>query len=182
MAVWLATIAHVRHAHTDYEALLEAEQEINRNRYEPAAAQRLAAQATYEARHSLYLSQLIDTTLDRNDGGLEELLLSWEGSVGQAARAARLDPRFDQGIQPVAETLATEAQKQRQESQRLTRELEDRNGQVEALTAELEKLEARLGGISQERIALQRRVDAQERTRANIATIESSFTPAAPRG
>lgn len=161
--------------------LLEAEQEINRNRYEPAAAQRLAAQATYEARHSLYLSQLIDTTLDRNDGGLEELLLSWEGSVGQAARAAGLDPRFDQGIQPVAETLATEAQKQRQESQRLTRELEDRNGQVEALTAELEKLEARLGGISQERIALQRRVDAQERTRANIATIESSFTPAEAR-
>ena len=161
--------------------LAEAEQEINRNRYEPAGAQRLAAQATYEARHALYLSQLIATTLDKDEAGLEELLLSWEGSVGQVARAAGLDPRFDQGIQPVAETLAVEAQKQRQEAQRLTRELEDRNGQVEALTTELEKLEARLGGVSEERIALQRRVDAQERTRTNVAMIEGSFTPAEAR-
>lgn len=161
--------------------LVAAEQEINRSRYEPAAAQRIAAQAAYEARHAIHLSQLIATTLDQDAAGLEELLLSWEGSVGQVARAAGLDPRFDQGIQPVTETLIAQTQKLRQESQRLTRELEDRNGQVEALEAELEKLEARLGGVSQERIALQRRVDAQERTRANLALIESSFTPAEAR-
>jgi outer membrane protein OmpA-like peptidoglycan-associated protein len=38
-------------------------------------------------------------------------------------------------------------------------------------------MESKLGGESQERIALQKQVDAQARMRANIATLEASFTP-----
>jgi outer membrane protein OmpA-like peptidoglycan-associated protein len=157
--------------------LSQAEQEINRNRYEPAAAAKLAAQAGYEARHSIYLAQLIQATLDKkgDEAGLEELLLSWESSIGEIAQAAELESRFDKGIQPVTQQLLKQTQDQRQEARRLARELEDRNEQITALNAEMTKLEARLGGVSQERIALQRRVDAQERVRANVATIEGSF-------
>lgn len=163
--------------------LSQAEQEINRNRYEPAAAAKLAAQAGYEARHSLYLAGLIQATLDKkgDEAGLEELLLSWESSIGQIAEAAEIDSRFDKGIQPVTQQLLKQTQEQRQEAQRLVRELEDRNEQIAALNAEMTKLEARLGGVSQERVALQRRVDAQERVRANVAAIESSFTASEAR-
>ena len=38
-----------------------------------------------------------------------------------------------------------------------------------------------MGGVSEERIALQRRVDVQERLRINVATIETSFSPSEAR-
>jgi outer membrane protein OmpA-like peptidoglycan-associated protein len=59
---------------------------------------------------------------------------------------------------------------------RLKQELQDRDEQIAALNNQLKRIESRLGGESQERIALQRQVDAQARLRANIAAIEASFT------
>jgi OmpA-OmpF porin, OOP family len=158
--------------------LAQAEQEINRNRYEPAVASNLAAQAGYEARHSMYLAKLIESTLERKgeQAGLEELILSWEEPLGRIATAVDLPPKFDAGPQPVMQGLLTQSQEQRSQVQRLTRELEDRNDQIAALNAEMDKLEARLGGVSQERIALQRRVDEQERLRSNVAAMEVSFS------
>lgn len=158
--------------------LAQAEQEINRNRYDPTVAVNLAAQASYEARHSMYLAKLIEATLDKKgeQAGLEELILSWEAPLREIATAVDLPARFDNGVQPVMQGLQKQTQEQRRETQRLTRELQDRNEQLAAMNTEMEKLEARLGGVSQERIALQRRVDAQERLRSNIARIEGSFT------
>lgn len=158
--------------------LAQAEQEINRNRYEPANAANLAAQASYEARHSMYLARLIEQTLDRKgeEAGLEELILSWEEPLRQVATAMEVQPRFDTGVQSVMQQMLTRSQEQSRELQGLKRELEDRNEQLSALNDEMQKLETRLGGVSQERLALQRRVDAQERTRANVARIESSFS------
>lgn len=157
--------------------LLQADQEISRNRYDTSAAVNLAAQASYEARHSMHLSQVIRATLDKSgsEAGLEELILSWEQPLRQIATAVDLQPKFDVGMQPAMQELLTQTQEQRKEVHRLSLELEDRNEQVKALNAEMQKLEAKLGGVSQERIALQRRVDAQERLRANVATIENSF-------
>jgi OmpA-OmpF porin, OOP family len=158
--------------------LAQAEQEINRNRYDPTVAVNLAAQGSYEARHSMYLAKLIEATLDKKgeQAGLEELILSWEAPLREVATAVDLPARFDNGMQPVMQQLQKQTQEQRRETQRLNRELQDRNEQLAAMNTEMEKLEARLGGVSQERIALQRRVDAQERLRSNVVRIESSFT------
>lgn len=158
--------------------LSQAEQEINRNRYEPAVAVGLAAQASYEARHSLYLARLIEATLEKKgeQAGLEELILSWEAPLREIAAAVDVPAHFDGGMQPVMQELRKQVQERQRENQRLSRELQDRNDQLAAMNTEMEKLEARLGGVSQERIALQRRVDAQERLRANVARIESAFT------
>ena len=68
-------------------------------------------------------------------------------------------------------------QQQQQELTRLKQELEDREEQIASLNAAVERLEARLGGVSQERVALQRRVDNQERLRNNVLAIERAFTP-----
>ncbi|HMN45081.1 MAG TPA: OmpA family protein [Povalibacter sp.] len=158
--------------------LSQAEQEINRNRYEPGVAVNHAAQASYEARHSMYLAKLIEATLEKKgeQAGVEELILSWEAPLREIAAAVDVPARFDNGMQPVMQELRKQAQEQQRENQRLSRDLQDRNDQLAAMNTEMEKLEARLGGVSQERIALQRRVDAQERLRANVARIESSFT------
>ncbi|HEY6644222.1 OmpA family protein [Povalibacter sp.] len=158
--------------------LAQAEQEINRNRYDSTIAVNLAAQASYEARHSLYLAKLIEATLNKKgeQAGLEELILSLESQLREIATAVDLQASFDNGMQPVMQKLQKLTQEQQRETQRLNRELADRNEQIAAMNREMEKLEARLGGVSQERIALQRRVDAQERLRSNVLRIESSFT------
>jgi OOP family OmpA-OmpF porin len=157
----------------------EAEQEIQRNRYDVGVPRRLAGQARYEARHATYLAQLVERTMrqEKDDqAGIEELILSWEEPLRRMAGEMDLALQFDQGMQPPMQELSERTQQQAQEVRRLKQELTDREEQIAALNAQLQRLESRLGGVSEERVALQRRVDAQERLRTNVARIESSFT------
>jgi OOP family OmpA-OmpF porin len=160
--------------------LAEAEQEIQRNRYDVSNAKRLAARAQYEARHATYLAQQIEKVLQQEkseQGGVEALILSWEEPLERIAADMELDIRFDEGQQGPMKELGEFAQQQAQEMRRLKAELQYRDEQIATLNDQLKRLESRLGGESQERIALQRQVDEQARLRANIAAIEASFTP-----
>lgn len=164
--------------------LAQAEQEITGNRYDTSTPKSLAAQASYEARHALFLSRLVDSTMKKqNDdqAGIEELVLSWEEPLRKMAAEMNVTPKFDAGMQTAMQDLLVEAQRQRDQVNRLKQELDDRNEQIAALNGEVQRLESRLGGVSEERIALQRRVDAQERLRANVASIEGSFSPGEAR-
>jgi outer membrane protein OmpA-like peptidoglycan-associated protein len=160
--------------------LAEADQEINRNRYDMTVPKNLAEQARYEARHALYFAELIQSVMKKEDDdqfGMEELLLSWEEPLKRIGAELEVSPRFDEGYLRPMQDLLEQVQKQQQASRRLIQEVKDRDDQIAALNKEMQRLEQRLGGVSEERIALQRRVDAQERLRANVAAIETSFTP-----
>jgi OmpA-OmpF porin, OOP family len=160
--------------------LAEAEQEIQRNRYETDVPRKLAAQARYEVRHANYLAQQIERVVqeEKDDkAGVEALILSWEEPVKRVAADLELSARFDQGMQPPLQELGERAQQQAQEVRRLKQELESRDEQIAAVNTQLQRAESRLGGVSEERIALQRRIDAQERVRSNVAAIEAAFTP-----
>jgi OOP family OmpA-OmpF porin len=159
--------------------LLEAEQEIQRNRYDVAQARKLAAQARYDVRHASYLAQQIERVLEQekdDQAGIEALILSWEEPLQRIASDMELDIRFDEGQQGPMKELGEYAQQQAQEMRRLKQELQDREEQIATLNNQVKRVESRLGGESQERIALQRQVDAQARLRSNIASIEASFT------
>ncbi|HSN71464.1 MAG TPA: OmpA family protein [Steroidobacteraceae bacterium] len=156
--------------------LAQAEEAIERNRYEQDLPRSLAQQASYEARHAVYLAGLIRTVEDR-DHGIEELILAWEAPLRQMASELGVDPAFDQGFEPALEALLETVQQRAADARRLDQELGERESQVNTLTREIERLESQLGGASQERIALQRRVDAQAALRANLATIEGMFAP-----
>lgn len=164
--------------------LAEAEQEINRNRYDMTVPKNLVEQARYEARHALYFAELIQTVLQKEDDdqfGMEEMLLGFEEPLKRIAAELEVQPRFDEGYLRPMQDLLEQVQKQQQANRRLTQEVKDRDDQLAALNREMARLEQRLGGVSEERIALQRRVDAQERLRANVASIESSFTTSEAR-
>ena len=154
--------------------------EIQRNRYDVDVPRKLAAQARYEARHATYLAQLIERVMQEeksDQAGVEALILSWEEPLKRIAADMELAARFDQGMQPPMQEMSEHARQQAQELRRLKQEVADRDEQMAALNTQLQRTEARLGGVSEERVALQRRVDVQERIRANVATIEGSFTP-----
>ena len=158
----------------------EAEQEIQRNRYDVGQPKRLAAQARYDARHAIYLAQQIERVLqqERDDqSGVEALILSWEEPLQRVASDMELELRFDEGHQAPMKELSEYARQRTQEVRRLKQELQDREEQLASLNNELRRVESRLGGESQERIALQRQLDTQARMRANIATLEATFTP-----
>ena len=164
--------------------LAEAEQEISRNRYDMTVPKNLIEQARYEARHALYFADLIRQVLDKEDDkqyGLEELLLNWEEPLKRIASELEIQPRFDEGYLRTMQDLLEQVQRQQQAVRRLTQDVRDRDDQIAALNKELQRLEQRLGGVSEERLALQRRVDAQERLRANVARIEASFSPSEAR-
>lgn len=157
----------------------EAEQEIQRNRYDLAMPRKLAAQARYDARHAAYVAQQAERVLQQEkegQAGVEALILSWEEPLQRIASDMELDIRFDEGPQEPMKELGEYAQQQAQEMRRLKQELQDRDEQIASLNSQMKRVESRLGGESQERIALQRQVDAQARMRANIATLEASFT------
>lgn len=158
--------------------LAQAEQEIQRNRYEVGEPRKLAAQARYEARHATYLAQLIERVLKEesdDQAGVEGLILSWEEPLKRIATEMELSAQFDKGMQAPMQEINEHAGQQAQEGRRLQQELADRDDQLTTLSTQLKKLESRLGGVSEERVALQRRVDAQERLRSSVAALEASF-------
>ena len=77
-----------------------------------------------------------------------------------------LSAQFDKGMQAPMQEINEHAGQQAQEVRRLKQELADRDDRLAALDTQLQRLESRLGGVSEERVALQRRVDAQERLRS----------------
>jgi OmpA-OmpF porin, OOP family len=159
--------------------LAQADQEIQRNRYDVAQPRKLAAQARYEARHATYLAQLIERVLkEENDdqAGVEGLILSWEEPLKQIATEMELSAQFDKGMQPPMQEINEHAGQQAVDVSRLKQEVADRDDQLAALNTQLQRLESRLGGVSEERVALQRRVDAQERMRSSVRALEASFT------
>lgn len=160
--------------------LADAEQEINRNRYDNLVPQKLAGQARYEAGHAIYLAQLINDTLKKESdkqAGLEEMLLSLEAPLETIATELNAQVRFDQGYAGPLDALLARVQKQQLEVRHLDQELSDRNAEVADLNAEVDRLEKRLGGISDERMQLQKRVDQQDQLRVNVAAVESAFDP-----
>lgn len=160
--------------------LNEAEQEITRNRYDLSMPRTLVESARYEARHAIYLSELIAGILKREKDdqyAMEETLLGLEDPLKRLGSELDISPRFETGYARAIQDIAEQANKREQELRRLTRELADRNDQLTALNSEVQRLEARLGGVSQERVNLQRRVDAQEMLRGNVAKVEGMFAP-----
>jgi outer membrane protein OmpA-like peptidoglycan-associated protein len=157
----------------------QADLEIIRSRYDTDVPKNLATQAAYEARHALFLAEVIGPLQAKKEEehALEELLLSWEEPLKRMAAELGANPRFDGGyLRPTQELLERIQQLQRDNRQQKLG-LADREGQIAVLTSEVKRLEEKLGGVSDERVALQRRLDSQSRLRANIAQVENAFAP-----
>lgn len=157
----------------------QGEAEIARSRYDTDVPKNLAAQAIYEARHALFLAETIGPLQEKkkDEHALEELLLSWEEPLKRIAAELGTNPRFDEGYLRPTQEFVDRIQQLQRDLRTARQESKDRDGQIAVLSAELKRLEERLGGVSEERVALQRRLDSQARIRGNIAQIENAFTP-----
>jgi outer membrane protein OmpA-like peptidoglycan-associated protein len=155
--------------------LEEAERELNENRYDTDLPRSLAQQANYEARHAIFLARLIDGMRDQ-DQSIEDLILAYEQPLTQISAAADKVAQLDNGVEPLALELVAYIEGLREQEAQAEQDLADTRTRVAELEEEIRDLDERLGGVSQERVALVQRLEAEARIREQFSAIENMFT------
>jgi outer membrane protein OmpA-like peptidoglycan-associated protein len=157
------------------QLLADAERELSENRYDTDLPRSLARQANYEARHAIYLSEVVRQVRDRKLTP-EELVLSWEKPLRSISGAADIMPEMAEGPDELAKELVAYVEHVRNTNQSLEQEMSESELRVADMEEELRALDERLGGATQERAALIRRLAAQARVKEQFLRIEKMFT------
>ena len=141
-------------------------------RYAPSS---LAKRANYEAKHAIYLSEIVLRVRDK-ELTPEELVLSWEEPMRAIAGAADVIPDMQDGPERLAGELVAYVENLRIDKQRLEQENADNSLRLADMEEELRVLDERLGGATAERTALVQRLEAQERIKEQFERVERMFT------
>ena len=155
--------------------LADAERELNENRYDTDLPRSLARQANYEAKHAIYLSEIVRRVRDR-DLTAEQIVLQWEGSLRQIAGVADVQPDMENGPDKLTAELIAYFESQARELQSLQQEKAENEIRMADLEEELRALDERLGGATAERAALIQRLEAQARVKEQFERVEKMFT------
>ncbi|MGB5737660.1 MAG: hypothetical protein WBM40_24800, partial [Thiohalocapsa sp.] len=150
--------------------LAEAETELNENRYDADRPRSLAKQANYQAKHAIYLSEVVRDVRDK-DLTVEELILEWEEPLIEIAGAADVLPEMSAGHDALQAELVTFIENVRNENQSLQQEKEDNLTRLADMEEEIRTLDERLGGATEERAALVQRLEAQARIKQQFEQV-----------
>ncbi len=155
--------------------LARAEKELNENRYDTDLPRSLAREANYEAKHAIYLSEVVRKIRDR-DLTPEELILQWEDSLRVVAGAADISPDMQNGPDQLSQALAAYIDESQTAMQALQQEQQQNETRIADLAEELRVLDERLGGATAEREALMQRLEAEARVKEQFERVEKMFT------
>jgi OOP family OmpA-OmpF porin len=155
--------------------LANAERELNENRYDTDLPRNLARQANYEAKHAIYVSEMVRLERDKKLT-VEQVILDWEKPMTAIAGAADITPDMEDGPTRLADELVAYIENQRNEVQSLQQEQQEGEIRVADMAEELRALDERLGGATAERAALVQRLEAQARVKEQFEQVEKMFT------
>ena len=162
------------------QLLANAERELNENRYDTDLPRNLARQANYEAKHAIYLSEVVRRVRDK-DLTAERLVLEWEASLREVAGAADVVPDMEDGPVDLATELVAYIDGVRVENQALAQEKSENETRLADMEEEMAALDERLGGATAERAALVQRLEAQARVKQQFEQVEKMFTSSEAR-
>lgn len=157
------------------QLLADAERELSENRYDTDLPRSLARQANYEAKHAIYLSEVVRKVRDK-DLTAEQLVLQWEDPLRQISGVADVIPAMDGGPDKLTAELVAHFDKQANELQALQQEKADNEIRIADMEEEMRALDERLGGATAERAALVQRLEAQARVKQQFVQVEKLFT------
>ena len=157
------------------QLLADAERELNENRYDTDLPRSLARQANYEAKHAIYLSEIVRKVRD-NDLTAEQLVLQWEATLRQIAGVADIQPDMATGPDKLTGELVSYFDNLTNEKQALEQEKAEFLVRIADMEEELRALDQRLGGATAERAALIQRLEAQARVKEQFERVEKMFT------
>ncbi len=157
------------------DLLQQAEQALDEDRYAIEQPLALAERANYEARHAMYLAARIQAVRD-GEATEEDLMLSYERALTEVAAAADLPARLDNGPESVTTDVSAYIASMQERERQLVAESEENRLQIIGLSEEIRELDEQLGGVSEERMALIQRIEAEAAARAQFSRIESAFS------
>ena len=155
--------------------LAEAERELSENRYDTDLPRSLAQQANYEARHAIYLAALIDRLRERRPiarGPDPELRAAATPTSAPQPTRPRSSTRASSPSSPSSSPTSKGCASRPRKPSAISSDTRTRVGELEE---EIRDLDQRLGGVSQERVALVQRLEAEARIREQFAAIENMF-------
>jgi outer membrane protein OmpA-like peptidoglycan-associated protein len=158
------------------QLLADAERELSENRYDTDLPRSLAQQANYEAKHAIYLSEVVRKSRDK-DLTAEQLILQWEQPLQAIAGVADIVPNMEDGPDRLAAELVAYFEEQGKQLQSLEQEQAENAVRIADMEEEVRTLDERLGGATEERQALIQRLEAQARVKQQFEQIEKMFTP-----
>ena len=157
------------------QLLANAERELSENRYDTDLPRSLAQQANYEAKHAIYLSEVVRRVRDKKLSA-EQLVLQWEQPLQAISGVADVVPAMEQGPDRLTQELVAFFEAQRNQLQSLEQEKAENEIRIADMEEELRALDERLGGATEERAALIQRLEAQARVKQQFEQIEKMFT------
>jgi outer membrane protein OmpA-like peptidoglycan-associated protein len=157
------------------QLLADAERELNENRYDTDLPRDLARQANYEAKHAIYLSEVVRDVRDKNIS-TEQLILDWETPLAEIAAAADITPAMAEGYVQTKTDLVNYIETIRNERQAMAQEIEANNLRLADMDEEMRALDERLGGATAERAALIQRLEAEAMVKSQFQQVEKMFT------
>jgi len=155
--------------------LADAERELNENRYDTDLPRSLAMEANYEAKHALYLSEVVRQVRDR-DLTAEQLILAWEEPLRAVAGVADIVPNMQEGPDKLLAELLAYFEQEANDLQELQQEKAENEVRLADMEAEVSALDERLGGATAERAALVQRLEAQARVKQQFEQVEKIFS------
>ncbi|MBD3648142.1 MAG: OmpA family protein [Pseudomonadales bacterium] len=156
------------------DLLAEAEQELSQNRYDADRPRSLARQANYEVKHAFYLAKQVKRVDD--EISVEQLVLEWEDPLNEIAGAADIVPSMSNGHDELQQQLVDYVESMRSSNQSLEQQLVSTEARLNDMETQLRVLDDRLGGETQERVALMQRLEAEARVKAQFKKLEKIFT------
>ena len=157
------------------QLLADAERELNENRYDTDLPRSLARRANYEAKHAIYLSEVVRKVRDR-DLTTEQLVLQWEKPLRDVSGAADVVPDMEDGPSRLAAELVAYIEMKNNENQALGQENSENEMRLAEMGEEMAALDERLGGATAERAALVQRLEAQARVKQQFEQVEKMFS------
>jgi outer membrane protein OmpA-like peptidoglycan-associated protein len=142
--------------------LNETEELLTNNRYAKEEASVKAKECEYEARHAMYLTQLI-TTLRDDERNWEKLQLGYEDVLTGLASQFNESPRYDAGLNNAVELIQTNVIELQTERDRLR--------------AEVAKLQEEYDVVREEATLSSAELAKKEELESKIGTVKTLFSP-----
>lgn len=156
------------------ELLATAEVELTENRYDVDLPRSYAKQARYEAKHAFYLAHKIRQNRD-NDLTDEQLLLASEVPMQKVAAAADINAQFDEGLDPVAQTMVEYVERSNATLQETKQQLADRGIQIAGMNELLSEFARLHGGSDASSFDLEKYLAMQAELQRRVQKLETLF-------
>ena len=158
------------------ELVERAEKFLVENRYDTDEPRQIAQEAKYEAKHALYLAQLIET-LDKEKKTVEAILLDSETPIRKIADEFNLNARFAQGFDEPTAAIVQKIQDLQKQNASLEQDLSDKRVQLTTLQDQVTRMESQLGDLKTKEATLTQIMEQQQILREKFARVENAFTP-----